>query len=275
MLSADRNRTLTRAYSRSPLRVALRHRPLEAVADHAIGAGCGAGAPEGWLDAADQTAGDGTLQTPVMRAGGATQATAGKRPTMDSDGGNAGLPTFDFDGVDDCWECGTTVDIGGGTRCGLFAVVNATDTGTTGVVWEYTASATTTNGAYIAFRLDGGNYHPFAVCGDAVAYAGAYLSGDYDGNWGVISSVQDRGGASQLAQVGGEWEGAPFDTTNGLGLASGTYLAGQSSWIGARNNGALLPFGGSLSELVVYNVTLTSAQHAAIRDALKWKWRLL
>jgi hypothetical protein len=177
--------------------------------------------------------------------------------------------------VDDCFECGTSIDIGGDTQFLIIGACNATDTGTTGVIWEYTTQATALNGAYIAFRTDAGNYHPFAVCGDTVSYAGSYLSGAHDGTDGLLTSQQDRGAGTQLLQTNADWDGTPHDTANGVGTASGSYAAGQSSWIGARNNGASLPFGGRLRSLLVKKGAVNVDQTATVKKAMRWQARIL
>lgn len=245
-------------------------------ADTEINSGGGEGtAPECWLDARDYQGGDGTVETPAMRAATATQPTSSKRPTFDRDGFGDGGPCFTFDGSDDVWACGTSIELSG-TACAMYATCSATDTGTTGEIWEYTTGATLgVNGAYIAFRVDGGDYHPFVVVGGAADYAGSYLAGDYEGVEGCLSSVVDRNESTELAQCGGKWNGVAFDVENGTDpIAGGNFAAGQSSWIGARNNGSALPFGGSLRELVIFDTSHTAAQRLAVETALLCKSRL-
>lgn len=259
---------MTRAYRTKASRNDGRSRPLVNLAEHSVNqAGL-----LGWLDARDYGLGGTLVETPVMRAGSSTQALASKQPlylanAWTGDGG----PCFAFDGANDCWQCGTSIDIGGLSECTLIAVCNATATITTGEIWEYTTGATLgVNGAYIAFRIDGGDYHPFAVLGDAATYAGSYLAGDYDGLNGCLAAFMDRAEGSQIAEGGGTWEGAAFDTQNGTGLTTGNFAAGQSSWIGARNNGAAAPFGGQLRSLTIYNSKLSGGAQVDAVNGAKW-----
>jgi len=273
MLHADRNRGLTRAYTRAARRGPLRSQPEKNLACHAtLNAN-----PVGWLDALDYGAGEGAVQTPVMKVGSATQANAPQRPFYSKDSWSSDNgPAYNFIAVANMvWGCGTSIDIGGGRGCTIIAACNFTATGTTGQIWEYTTAATGADGAYIAFRRDGGVDHPFAVNGSFGAYSGGYLVGSYAGADGVIVSAQDRSLGTQLLQVGGEWEGSGFNLENGTGVVAGTYAAGASSWIGARNNGTSAPWNGKLRELVVCATKLNADQLASVVRSVRWRARVL
>ena len=206
-----------------------------------------------WLDASADQSADGAAESPAMHVASAAQTNASKRPTLDGDGWSAtGGPCYDFDGVDDDWQCGSAVNLSGMDAAAIVASCSFDPTTTTGILWEYTASATGNNGVYAAFRRDGGQDHPFGVLGvNGGNYSGRYISGDYANEEGVLVASYDRAGGSQDAEIDLRWQGSSDNTDQGSATVSGNFDAGADSWIGARNNGSLY-WKGKIRELLVY-----------------------
>lgn len=198
-----------------------------------------------------------TVQTWPARAGTApTQATPAKRPAFSALGGGG----LTFDGIDDAIVL--TAPLTSATACAAVVVYTPT-AATTGVLLEVGSLYYATNGIGLFFDATG-----TIIAGTGTLALGNYIQSTRTtpvSARGVLAMTADRApNPDTVLAVDGR--GVVPDAQVGANNGTGAY-GSSAGWVGARNNGASVPFSGRVHLAMVVKQGLTLGQLCALTRA--------
>lgn len=221
-----------------------------------------------WMDATRESIADAAAVSQLTDWSGngrhAVQETAARQPVFDIDGLNS-KPTVTFDGGDGLVTA--AVDLTGTQAVTAFLVLLATGAAGTQIICEFGPNVTDTT-AFSFFRTS--DQIEARINGD-VGLARFVTTSTIITTAKTYSAVLDKSLATEeaTAWIDGATAGTrPSDSNN-----TNTY-GNRAFSIGARDAGGTIANGfvGSLSEVLVYNRALITAERQAIEAYLKAKW---
>lgn len=192
----------------------------------------------------------------------ATQATGTKRPLYKTNI-ISGKPVLRFDSTDDCLTV-SAIDFTGTNGLTLFVVTANITSATDRVIIESSASFSANAGSFICYRdtsnkvntnLRGNVGSSLCVGTTNITSAATLISGVYDMSLAAASEAQ--------LYINGVAEGVHTGSTNNT-ANFGNYAIN----IGSRNNGASLPLGGDIAEIILYNRALTTTERQQVEAYL-------
>ena len=200
-----------------------------------------------------------TVTTWTARTGTApTQATAGQRPVYDARGGGG----MTFDGVDDALVLADSLSAG--NACTAVVVYTPTASATAALL-EFGATYYNTNGIGLFRDATGAT-----ITGTGSGTGGNYVQSTRLSPTGATCALAltgDRGANPDSAQAVDHF-GRITDAQNGV-VNTATNYAANAGWIGARNNGASLPFSGQIHRVLVLRAGLQYGPLAALVEAVR------
>lgn len=193
----------------------------------------------------------------------ATQATGTKRPLYKTNI-ISGKPVLRFDNTDDCLTT-AAIDFSGTAGLTLFVVTVNITSATDRIIFETSATAATNAGAIQLFRATantvsashrGGSSSSFTTTGTVTSAAT------------VMSSIFDRSLATNEVTIWLNGSTAGTRVNNNQAGNHGNHAAN----IGSRNNGASLPLGGDIAEIILYDTALSSDNRLLVERYLGAKY---
>ena len=183
------------------------------------------------------------------RGNHASQATAAKRPLLQTSGG---LWYLQFDGVDDALSTGN-INLTTTNKLGCFFGARKLSDASAGMLVELTIESNVYNGFYISAPEGVGDYGVRVSSGAGYNHAtfNAPITNVFSGNW-------DRSAASLSLGVVDRFNGV-LNTTNPTGTLTNTAYPNLPLFIGSRA-GSSFPFNGNLYQLVVLGRTPTALE---------------
>lgn len=214
-----------------------------------------------WLHPAGSPVATGTAVGSVVNYGGGsatiTQATASKQPLKSA---NKGVPSFAFDGVNDCLST-SAIDL----------------TGTTAITVAYTQIRTLVIGGITYEVSTDQNVSVFGaiVYSDANDNVGVHGNVGYNSRtwvafglkWYGVAASMDKSQAGATEVIPYRNGGAPTITSSSLDNNTNSF-GNVATFIGARNNGASVPFQGNIGQLIVLKRALSTSQTALLSQLI-------
>ena len=197
----------------------------------------------------------------------ATQATGTKQPLYKTNIVN-GKPVLRFDSTDDCLTA-SAIDLTGTPAVSLFVVTATIGSATDRVVFETSSNFNANVGSFILFR-DTSNKVNVDVKGNTVGASQCIGTTSVTSAATVLTGVYDMSLSALLeAQlyVNGTAEGSHTGSVENT-ANFGTHAIN----IGSRNNGASLPLGGDIAEIILYSRALSTAERQQVERYLGAKY---
>jgi len=190
------------------------------------------------------------------------QATGSRQPLFRLTG-LRGLQTVQFDGSNDFLSSNSTLSLGNFTA---FIVMSTSSTGDR-IIYEFGTTYTDAGNFYLLTGTNAsinkvGAAHPTNASAKDV-----YVSWANKFGTAVITHTSGGTHATHLVYV----NGVEQKTTNRVSNNPGSTVYAKTLYVGART-GAVAPMAGKISELIIYNSSLTRNQMAAVEGYLAVKW---
>ena len=222
-----------------------------------------------WFDGADP-AGTGvapanasSITTWVDKSGGARNATGGVAPTYAAKSLN-GLGTLTFNGSSQYLYASTlTVPTATHFMIAVHKPTLVNTSGGNGYTGILRAQSSGASGGYIVFPY-GENAGYFSSFNGAVSLT---PTGGVAGSWNMFEANVASGSTVQYQ----------YGTAQAQTAASITATTSDSFTVGSFSSSGTSPqqyYQGSMAEIIVYNVTLTTVQRQNVEGYLAWKWGL-
>jgi hypothetical protein len=203
-----------------------------------------------------------------------SNGTAGSQPTYQATGFNS-LPTVSFDGSNDFLGKSSVVDVPS-TGDLFFGAIFEMDT--TNGIWNWivghrSAANSSLNGAIAIQRGGGDNQigcHNTDVADTRIKVDVTSLLVDRIATLGRAGGSSGNGGSVTVTATGPS--GASYLTS---GTQSWTSSSGSFLQIGGRQQSGTNFFDGQISEVIVCNRNLTTAERQSFEGYLAWKWNIV
>lgn len=196
----------------------------------------------------------------------AAQATGTKQPLYKVNIIN-GKPVLRFDSTDDCLTI-PAVDFSSTAGLSLFVVTATIPSATDRIIFETSANSSTSDGAILLYRQTDNkvqaNLHGSGVNNNTFITTATITSAAT-----VISAVYDR--ALSTNETTAWLNGATAGTRPNNADTTGNH-GNFAINIGARNNGASVPFGGDIAEIILYNSALSAVNRLFVERYLGAKY---